>query len=213
MRSLSLIGVLLGLLLAATPIAAQTYDTPTAWEVQENVKFTPTRRIAQATLVGRADGNLCQGDTLSCPIDLTATSRVALSGPEAGTGPITGTFRVLVDSNPDLSSPYLSDLTIVRTGSISGTLDLTLLLLFQDSAGALGAPIATVSGTWSAAKPAAHGTFTGTFHVPIPVGNCSLGWAYFDDPDVQCLSGTDFSLDVPITRLNATLSCTTQCGP
>lgn len=208
-----LIGTFVGLLLAATPVAADTYDSITVWEVQENVSFTSTSQIFNANLVGLATDRLCP-DAASepCPIDMTGKSLVALSGPEAGTGTSTGTLRVLEDLNPDPSSPYLSDLTVVRTGSYLGTIDITPLLLFQSSGGTQGAPIATLNGIWRVLAPIASGTFTATFHIAIPAAICTRGWAY-SEPDVlfECLALTDFSLGVPITRVSATLSCTTDC--
>lgn len=209
----SLIGTFVGLLLAATPVAADTYDSITVWEVQENVTFTSTSQIFNANLVGLATSNLCPDAAAPCPIDMTGTSSVALSGSGAGTGTSEGTLRVLEDLNPDPSSPYLSDLTVVRTGSYSGTIDITPLLVFQSSGGTQGAPIVTLNGIWEVFAPNASGPFTATFHIAIPAKrHCTRGWAYFE-PDVlfECLTLKDFSLGVPITRVSATLSCTTDC--
>lgn len=80
------------------------------------------------------------------------------------------------------------DLVLAGTGTLEGTLDLGPALLFAQTLGAAGSPVALARGTWKSRELRAHGAYTGTFLIPIPSAalapqfgrSCAMGWAYFN---------------------------------
>jgi len=179
------------------------------YEVQEGTDLrargnAPVLRLANATLVGTATGDICAATATPntppqdpCAFDTTAISRVPL---DRGKGDLDGDFQLFVDSMPD--QQLLSDLVVVAKGGVEGTIDLTPLL-FE------GRPIATMEGKWKSRKLGVKGTFTGTFFVPFPdpTGTCSTEFAYAH-PSVAnailCLEPNEMSLGNPVTKVLAT---------
>ncbi len=208
---------LLGLSLWLTPAVSyghEPFATVTASEVQEALRFKKADdmesiiiRLANATLVGKATGGICVGSA-DCPIDGRAESSVNLS---TGQGPFSGTFDLLMDTNP--GSPLLMDLVLTGRVKVQGTLNLGPALLFLQSGG--GAPVAFINGTWTSRDLHASGEIAGTFFIPIPSAllgkSCDMGWAYYNPlatPTVffQCLKMENFSLGAPVVQLKADLT-------
>ncbi len=194
---------------APTRVDAQgtPFGTLTLWEVQEYLRFKTgddpasiVARLAHATLVGEATGQVCVY-TAPCPVDAAAWSQVSLT---TLVGSVGGGFNVLADTNPD--SPLLSDLVFVTFTTISGRMDLRPAVLFLQSSGASGAPVALIDGTWGNRQLGLRGTLRGTFFIPVPAG-CPTGFAYLDETAtfVRCLEYADFSLGAPMTMLQVTL--------
>jgi len=191
------------------------FGSVTASEVQEFLRFKTGEdeesivlRLANATLVGQGTGGLCGASSQDpCPLDAHAQSSVDLS---TGQGPVSGTFNLLTDINP--GSPLLMDLVRVGTVKIDGTLNLGPALLFAQSGGAAGAPVASVNGTWKSRELRAHGEFAGMFLIPIPIQSplCAMGWAYYNPLATpvlfQCLTLQNFSLGAPVVQLRADLA-------
>lgn len=190
----------------------------TLWEVQEYLRLKAGShedniafRLANATLVGDATDGLCAGTGVAqCAMDARARSTVSL---ETGVGPISGAFNILVDSDPN--SPLLSDLVLVATGTLSGTLDLRpVLLLKQGLPG--GAPVAPAQGRWRSRELDVRGSFSGAFLVPVPAAALGLhcspepakDFMYFNPagPGTGCLTDADFSLGIPVTKFVGTLN-------
>lgn len=207
----------LGLLLltSSAALADGPFGKVTAWEIQEFLLFKTgddedsiIRRLATATLVGHATDGLCAlvGQN-PCAIDGRAQSSVDVS---TGVGTITGTFDILLDTNPD--GPLLMDLVLAGKVKLHGTLDLRPAFLFMKGMG--GAPVALASGTWRSRELGAQGGFTATFLIPIPSPACSpplgLGFAYYNplaSPLLfQCLTPNDFSLGAPVVKAVADLT-------
>jgi len=216
--------------------AEQFFAGVTLWEVQEYLRLKSGShsdnlmfRLANATLVGDATAGLCAPVGVeTCAMDARATSTVSLS---TGTGPITGAFNILLDSNPN--SPLLSDLVLVATGTLHGTLDLRLVSLFVESTNTpgtpppAGGPVAPAQGRWRSRELDARGSFIGGFLVPVPSapfaafgGPCATGFAYLNfafspvpgpvlpvdvAPMFQCLEPSDFSLGSPVTKFVGSL--------
>jgi len=102
----------------------------------------------------------------------------------------------------------LSDLVLVATGTVKGTLDLRPLLGGTQ-------PIALMSGRWSS-RGIGRGTFKGTCLVPFsdPTKTCATGFAYLDpDAGLQCLTPSETSLGRPVTKVVAVFMRTGAFAP
>ena len=204
-----------GLAAAHQPVAAVIM-----YEVAEAMSFkssqgSPTRRLADATLLGNTIVPLTTDPTSPWAnaefITALALSDVSLA---TGKGPIVGTFNLLKDVDPTRES--LDTLVIASSGTVYGVLDL--------STADLG--YAATSGTWQ--LKTSKGIFTGLFVVPFPYGD---GYAYVDptaslqldqlgvsfcdstravtlpDGTKACLLGSEeFALGIPLTKLVLILS-------
>jgi hypothetical protein len=194
------------LLVPSAALAEEPFATVTAWEIQEFLRFKTgddedsiVRRLGNATLVGHATDGLCAlAGQNPCALDGRARSSVDLS---TGLGPISGTFDILLDTNP--GSPLLMDLVLAGTVEFDGVLDLRPALFG-------GAPVALASGTWKSKKLHARGSFSATFLIPIPdsTGTCGLGLAYYNPfaGTYDCLAFGDFSLGAPVVKVTAELT-------
>jgi len=187
------------------------FATLKLYEVQEGTDLkgpndNPWLRLANASLVGTASGGLCTAGQDPCAFDTRAESNVPLA---KGVGELQGDFQVLFDTmlNP---GHLLSDLLLVATGSVKGTIDLRPLLNGTQ-------PLAFMSGKWESRQLDARGTFKGTFSVPFPdpTKTCPTGFAYLDADTggLECLAATETSLGRPVTRLVATFLKTRSFGP
>jgi hypothetical protein len=212
------VGLLPGLAAAEETFFARI----TLWEVQEYLRLKASShrdniafRLANATLVGDASDGLCAGTgAAECAMDARARSTVSL---KTGSGPISGAFNILLDTNP--GSPLLSDLSLVASGTLEGTLDLNPVLLFLATEGAVGAPVAPAQGRWRSRELDARGSFSGAFLIPIPSAklmamfgrpDCERKFAYFNPLTaplvLDCLGDADFSLGIPVTKFVGTLT-------
>lgn len=109
----------------------------------------------------------------------------------------------------------LSDLILVATGTLEGTLDLRPVI-------AGTAPIAPAAGRWRSQELGAQGSFKGAFLVPVPAPlapdwvtgqplDCSSdpnkNFVYVDPTTYRpgCRADSDFSLGSPVTKFVADL--------
>jgi hypothetical protein len=188
----------------------EPFATLTLYEVQEATDLKgpdddPRLRLANASLVGTASGGMCTAGQDPCAFDTKAVSHIPLA---KGYGELQGDFQVMFDTmlNP---GHLLSDLLLVATGSVQGTLDLRPLLGGTQ-------PIALMEGKWKSRQIGARGTFKGTFLVPFPdpTKSCPTGYAYLDpETGLQCLMPTETSLGRPVTKVVATFYKTKFFGP
>jgi len=149
------------------------------YELTENLKakgfLQGVRRSASSALMGSVSAG-----TAICPVGLgnpcalTAMASDSLSlkpGPNLGKGPVEGEFDVVIQGDNPIDGPEL----VVVQGRLTGKIDLSQAVLFAATNGAVGAPIGTITGRWSARgvkggpvpNIRAHGTFSGTFRLPI----------------------------------------------
>jgi len=63
--------------------------------------------------------------------------------------------------------------------------------------------VAVATGKWNAKDLQARGTFEATFLIPEVDGSCSLLYTYAATG--ECLAFADFSLGMPVIKLNAEL--------
>jgi hypothetical protein len=192
-----------------TPFATlNLYEVQEATDLRSMSPEDRVLRLANAALVGTASGGLCTAGQDPCAFDTLAKSAVPF---HIGVGALTGDWQVMFDDeliHPD-GNPLLSDLVLVATGSVTGTLDLRPLLSGK-------APMALMKGQWKSKALDARGTFSGTFLVPFidPTKQCATGFAYFDPlAGLQCLNANETSLGRPLTKVVATFLKTGAFGP
>src|SRR5262245_44774445 len=159
----------------------------TLYEVSERVTFDPDptvagviRRNASSPLQGFAalGTPLCPSKLMvsvphleSCTVIATGTDSVSTV---SGTGPVSGTFDVVVNA-PGNSSVHVPDLPVL-SGTFSGTVDLSLAVLHH-------IPLGSIAGTFTIAQIADPATgvlaalptpvvlpFKGTFRMPFKLG-------------------------------------------
>jgi hypothetical protein len=201
---------------AHQPVAAVImYEVAEAMSFKGSLQGSPTRRLADATLLGNKIVPLTTDPTSPWAnaefITALALSDVSLA---TGKGPIVGTFNLLKDVDPTRES--LDTLVVTASGSVLGVLDM--------STADLG--YAATSGTWQ--MKTSKGIFAGVFVVPFPYGD---GYAYLDptaslhldqlgvpfcdstravtlpDGTKLCLLGSEeFALGIPLTKLVLILS-------
>ena len=226
-RSLLLpaVALLVGLTPGVSYAQGTTFAIVTVWEVEESLVLKPAedtttfvRRLADAALVGEAAGPLCAlAGTSTCKVSLVARSRVDF---RTLTGPITGTFHVLVQ-NP--TNPLTDVVLVAATGELRGTLDFCPVV-HPITGQCVPVPFGTVNGTWKLKDLHARGTLTGLFQMPVPAralplgSTCDitvddfemgtktlLGYAYVGPAGAQCLRIEDYSLGKPLVKFTATL--------
>jgi hypothetical protein len=206
----------MGLLLLGSPGLAAA-QSAVLYEVSETMKFDSRLagqyRTATATLVGalRPGPSICPPwlvqmlKTTACGLVVTATSDVSLA---TGTGTVSGKFSVVVEGDNAVDG---TEAQIVK-GDVTGTIDLTLALRGL-------APIATLTGTWTASGVPGllhglktQGSLTGTFRLPYlaPTGcaddgnlsDCTAVYVVPEDPaGFQVIAPAEYSLGVPSVRL------------
>lgn len=224
--ALVLAGALLVGLTPGVSYAQGTTSLVTVWEVEESLVLKPAedtttfvRRLADAALVGEAAGPLCTlaGTSTPCKVSLVARSRVDFG---TLTGPITGTFHVLVQ-NP--TNPLTDVVLVAATGELRGTLDFCPVV-HPITGQCVPVPFGTVNGTWKLKDLHARGTLTGLFQMPVPASAlgygsmCDVtvddfetgiktlpGYAYVGPAGAQCLRIEDYSLGKPLVKFTATL--------
>ncbi len=172
------------------------------YEVTETLKVKGLRSGSTAALMGTVDVGtaICPFSVGSpCTITAIASRRINLA---TATGPVTGTFSVVVEAPGGASNPAdAPELEILR-GNLHGTIDLSLALLG-------GVPLGTISGRWSAkgvkggpfAEVQAHGTFAGTFRLPFDLGGGPLYATPGFGPGAVPVDGLEHSLGEPTVRL------------
>lgn len=198
--AVALLAVALSWLAPAVASAEVPVARIVLYEVMESLELRQTRRdavpfskrIADAALLGTSVVPLSPGTPFAAnqSITATATSRVILDPTREGfgTGPITGAFDLVVSRDLDNNGRQnLSDLVVVASGSLQGTLDLRPALVEQQ-------PFARVSGQWALGDDSA-GRFSGLFLIPFDYPG--LGLVYLDPPELQaagsvCLSGKSY---------------------
>jgi len=178
------------MLLAQSPAYAEEATGPTGitlYEVSERVTFDPDpsaagviRRNATSPLQGFAalGTPLCPSQLLisvsrieSCTVIATGTDSVSTV---TGTGPVSGTFDVVVNA-PGNSSVHVPDFPVI-SGTFSGTVDLSLAVLNR-------LPLGSIAGIFTIARVADPTTgmlmdlpqpvvlpFKGTFRMPFKLG-------------------------------------------
>src|SRR5215471_19458317 len=159
MLALRLVAFTLTLLILSTVTHAGDRDDVTGptgvtlYEVSERVTFDPDpsvagviRRNAISPLQGFAalGTPLCPSKLLvsvprldSCTVIATGTDSVST---ETGTGPVSGTFDVVVNA-PGNSSVHVPDLPVI-SGTFSGAVDLSLAVLHR-------IPLGSITGTFT----------------------------------------------------------------
>jgi hypothetical protein len=138
------------------------------YEVTETVHFTgngvATSRDAVAVLVGFAPlgSPLCPLKALvtnpaaqTCTVTGIGQDMVPLA---TGTGPVSGTFAVVVNA-PGNNSVHVPDLPLM-TGTFSGTNDLSMAVLH-------GVPLGRIIGSFQIDGTGQQVPFTGTFRLPF----------------------------------------------
>ena len=192
-RALRLVAFTLTLLVLPTFTRAGDGDDATGptgvtlYEVSERVTFDPDpsaagviRRNATSPLQGFAalGTPLCPSQLLvsvprieSCTVIATGTDSVSTV---TGTGPVSGTFDVVVNA-PGNSSVHVPDLPVI-SGTFSGTVDLSPAVMNR-------LPLGSIEGTFTIAQVADPATgmlmdlpqpvvlpFKGTFRMPFKLG-------------------------------------------
>jgi hypothetical protein len=142
------------------------------YEVTETVHFTADglriTRDAVAVLMGVAPLGtpLCplkalitNPDAQTCTVTGIGQDSVSVGGASVdGTGPVSGTFAVVVNA-PGNSSVHVPDLPLL-TGTFSGINDLSPAILH-------GIPLGSIRGTFKVDGDAQEIPFTGTFRLPF----------------------------------------------
>ena len=225
------LGVLLlmpGPALAQAPVAQVTmYEVLEALQFKKPIRHTMpqafARRFAEASLLGNSI--ISFGDPVfgaASYIGAEATSNVNINPASRnfGTGPIRGEFDLLADFNGG-DVDHLSDLAVVASGKIDGTLDLRPALNPTNPQ-----PIAPVSGHWKLTTVhGERGQFTGAFLIATDLSAMGLPGIWYIQPDnlkASCVSGivvalpggvsacqldpTEYVLGIPLTKVVLFLS-------
>lgn len=220
------LGVLLlmpGPALAQAPVAQVTmYEVLEALQFKKPIRHTTpqafARRFAEASLLGNSI--ISFGDPVfgaSSYIGAAATSNVNINPASRsfGTGPIQGEFDLLTDFNGG-DVDHLSDLAVVASGKIDGTLDLRPALDPTNPQ-----PIAPVSGNWKlTTRHGERGQFMGAFLIAADLSALGLPGDWYVQPDdlkASCVSGivvalpggvsacqlapTEYVLGIPLTKV------------
>ena len=196
----------------ATPVAQVTmYEVLEALQFKKPIKDTDpqafARRFADAALLGNSVVSF--GDPVfgaASYIGAEAQSKVNVNpaSRDFGTGPIRGTFDLLTDFNGG-DVDHLSDLAVVASGKIDGTLDLRPALDPTNPQ-----PIAPVSGKWKLTTvPGERGQFQGAFLIAADLTAMGMPGDWYVQPkelNAGCVSGNsvDFGLPVTFCRLDQT---------
>ena len=189
-QTMPLLGLTLTLLALSTASHAGDRDDATGrpgvvlYEISERVAFDQVRgvilRNATSPLQGFAalGTPLCPSELLisvprieSCTVIAIGTDSVST---QTGTGPVSGTFDVVVNA-PGNSSVHVPDLPVI-SGTFSGNVDLSLAVFHH-------VPLGSIAGSFTVTKMADLATgmleplpqpvvlpFTGTFRMPFTLG-------------------------------------------
>lgn len=221
---LGLLLLMPGPALAQAPVAQVTmYEVLEALQFKKPIGHTTpqafARRFAEASLLGNSVRSF--GDPVFAAasyIGAEATSKVNINPASRsfGIGPIRGEFDLLADYNGG-DVDHLSDLAVVASGKIEGTLDLRPALDPKDPK-----PIAPVSGNWKLTTVhGERGQYQGAFLIAVDGLTLGLGGGDWylqpDDLNASCVSGvsfpagpgvslcqlapTEYVLGIPLTKL------------
>jgi len=189
-RAVRLVGFTLTLLVLSASAYAEDRDEATGasgvtlYEISERVTFDQAQgvilRNATSPLQGFAalGSPLCPSALLisvprikSCTVIATGTDSVSTL---TGTGPVSGTFDVVINA-PGNSSVHVPDLPVI-SGTFTGTVDLSLAVLHH-------VPLGSIVGTFTITRTADLTTgmlgnltepivlpFNGTFRMPFKLG-------------------------------------------
>lgn len=203
----ALIGVMAAIAFAPTvawaqvPVAQVTmYEVLEALQFKKAIKHTDpqafAKRFADAALLGNSVVSF--GDPIfgaASYIGAEAQSKVDIrpASRTFGTGPIQGTFDLLTDFNGG-DVDHLSDLAVVASGKIDGTLDLRPALNPTNPQ-----PIAPVSGKWKLRTvPGERGQFQGAFLIAADLSALGLGdgdwYVQPDELNASCVSKVQVTL-------------------
>lgn len=172
------------------------------YEVTESLKVKGLRSASTAALMGTVDvGTAICPFSLGSPCTITAIATRSINLATA-TGPVTGTFSVVVELPGGASNPVDAPEFEVLRGDLLGTIDLSPALRG-------GVPLGTIEGTWSAkgvkggpfAGVQAHGTFAGTFRLPFDLRGRPLYLTPGFQKDVVPVDRLEHSLGEPTVRL------------
>jgi len=207
------------LTLLALAGASHAGDTGvTLYEVSERVTFDPdpsavgvTRRDATSPLQGFAalGTPLCPSALLisvprieSCTVIATGTDSVSTV---SGTGPVSGTFDVVVNA-PGNSSVHVPDLPVI-SGTFAGTVDLSLAVLHR-------MPLGSITGSFTVTAQMADPAtgmltalpqpvvlpFRGTFRMPFKL-DAHGRWQRSDRSNTAFYLADDLRTLVPVRAL------------
>jgi hypothetical protein len=181
---------LLGLLATAYPAYAEDRDEATGptgvtlYEISERVMFDEMQGVILRNATSPLQGFAALGTPLcptallitvprikSCTVIAVGTDSVST---QTGTGPVSGTFDVVINA-PGNSSVHVPDLPVI-SGTFEGTVDLSLAVLHQ-------IPLGSITGRFTIAQMADPATgmlvplpqpvvlpFNGTFRMPFKLG-------------------------------------------
>jgi len=190
-QTMPLLGLTLTLLALSTASHAGDRDDATGrpgvvlYEISERVAFDQVRgvflRNATSPLQGFAalGTPLCPSELLisvprieSCTVIAIGTDSVST---QTGTGPVSGTFDVVVNA-PGNSSVHVPDLPVI-SGTFGGTVDLSLAVLYRVPLGSIVGSFTITrttdpaSGLLAALPQPLVVPFNGTFRMPFKVGS------------------------------------------
>jgi hypothetical protein len=189
-QALRFVGFTLTLLvLSATSYAGDRDEATgttgvTLYEVSERVTFDEVQGVILRNATSPLQGFAALGTPLcpsallisvpqmrSCTLIATGTDSVSTL---TGTGPVSGTFDVVVNA-PGNSSVHVPDLAVI-SGTFRGTVDLSLAVLHH-------VPLGSITGSFTITRTADPATgmlenlsqpvvlpFTGTFRMPFKLG-------------------------------------------
>ena len=189
-RALRFVGLTLTLLVLSVTADAEDRDEATGttgvtlYEISERVTFDQVQGVVLRNATSPLQGFAALGTPLcpsallisvprmkSCTVIATGTDSVSTL---TGTGPVRGTFDVVINA-PGNSSVHVPDLPVI-SGTFSGTVDLSLAVLHR-------LPLGSIAGNFMITHTADPGTgmltalpqpivlpFTGTFRMPFKLG-------------------------------------------
>jgi hypothetical protein len=172
------------------------------YEVTETVHFGAdglrVTRDAVAVLMGFAPLGtpLCPMQALitnpaarTCTVTGTGQDSVSVAGASVdGTGPVSGTFAVVVNA-PGNSSVHVPDFPILK-GTFSGVNDLSPAILF-------GVPLGSIRGTFKIDGQEQEVPFTGTFRLPFALDDQGMAKEPDSDDEDMFYLGDDGQL-IPV---------------
>ena len=189
-RAALLVGVTFALLGLATSVYAEERDEATGptgvtlYEISERVTFDQGEGVILRNATSPLQGFAALGTPLcpsaflisvphieSCTVIAVGTDSVST---QTGTGPVNGTFDVVINA-PGNSSVHVPDLPVI-SGTFAGTVDLSLAVLHH-------VPLGSITGIFTIAQMADPTTgmlaplpqpvvlpFNGTFRMPFKLG-------------------------------------------
>ena len=225
---LKLTGAVLAAVMAlgVVPVVASAQTRVLAYEVMEGLQFKPgkskndgrvmARRLAEAALLGNKIDGAVGSFATATNITATATSSVDLvqTSSTFGTGPIKANFDFERYTDLDGNGQRnLSDLVIIASGRLKGTLNLRPALI-PDPVTGMASPYAPVSGRWQLDTPGSDDwdedgvshPFVGVFLIPFMLPAAIAGQLagvelYLNPPDFGpgiCAAGDDHLIDLTV---------------